>query len=200
MAILQGYQCSSNLDQRCKTVRAIIGLCTVSTKQVLISFRGGQFISCWKCLTHQFRHSPSDVRTLPFVYKLNEVHIFSRTENFHSRRQAFARSQYGLLRSEEKLALIIFNTLVVWVLVCSAIFYGHCGKWQLHCNGKCCSHCIMMADAVGMHYVRRCYVNRFIKNLSQMLLPHNIVVLCGRCYGLACSASGRCYCHKWQMK
>ena len=38
------------------------------------------------------------------------------------------------------LFLIISNTLGVWVLVCPAIFYGHCGKWNTYCNGSCYSH------------------------------------------------------------
>ena len=134
------------------------------------------------------------------LYKLKKFKIFSRTENFPSRRQAFFRSQYGFLRSEEMLTLTIFNTVDVLVLVYPATFYGHCGKWQPHCNGRCCSHCVMMVDVVAMHYVSRCYANRFITNLWQNFEPHNIVVLCGRCYGPVCLASGRWYCHRWQIE
>ena len=48
----------------------------------------------------------------------------------------------------------------------------------------------VLADVVAMHYIGRCYANRFITSFCQMLLPHNIVVLCGRCYGLVHLASG----------
>ena len=30
----------------------------------------------------------------------------------------------------------------------SCNFDGHCGKLQPHCNGRCCSHCIMLADVI----------------------------------------------------
>ena len=127
------------------------------------------------------------------MYKLNKVQFFFfRTENFLVEHKLLPGHNIASSGLRNMLTWIIFNTLDVWVLVCPAVFYGHCGKWQPHCNDWCYSHCIVLAD-VAIHHVGRCYT----LDLWHMLLPHN-VVLCGR-WKLLWQMLWPCVLRKWQM-
>ena len=81
--------------------------------------------------------------------------------------------------------MITFKTWGVLVLVCPAIFYGHCGKWQPHCNGRFCNHCIILADVMPW-ICGRCYYPFMLLCLRQMESHY------GRCYD-------HCVLRKWQM-
>ena len=121
--------------------------------------------------------------------KLNKAQFFPWTEFFSSGRQAFARSHHGFLRSEEDVNLNKFQHLGCMGVILSCSFYGHCGKWWPHCNGRCCSYCIMLADVIpwicGRCYYYFCWCAKW-----QMKSYH------GRCYSLVYSASIRCYCQR----
>ena len=77
----------------------------------------------------------------------------------------------------------------------ATICYGHCGKWWPHCNGRCCSHCIMLADAMpwicGRCYHLACVIaiggrwNSHMRVdfiLSSEVLNRTSSHMCGRCY------------------
>ena len=126
------------------------------------------------------------------MYELNKVQFFfSRTAIFFQWKKAFNKSQHGFLRSEKMFILVTFNTLGVWVLL-SAIL------WTLP-N----SYHIVMAGVVAIALCWQMLCLRFV--------AHVITTLCccvvwqmeshyGRCYSLVCQASGRYYCHRWQME
>ena len=74
---------------------------------------------------------------------------FSLKQSFFlSRRQAFAGSTTWFLRSWENVTPNNFQHHRCMGAGISCTFYGHCNKWQPHCNGSCYSQCFILTGVV----------------------------------------------------